>query len=238
MSGLGLFFTDDAELPDNIVTSTQAGKIAVTTFTSGKGRVTFLKDDAFLRNGAIGELDHAELAWQLASGAPEARGAAMIVLRAESPSLWEWLMEFAWPVLVAATVLVILWLSRIVPRFGPLEPEPPPVRRSLLEHLRAAGRFAWSRGDAAPLIDALRDRVWRTALRRRGGLKGLAHSQAYATLGEVTGRPLATVQRAMQGATGSPDAFVQTAAALQDLEAGLAHRPRTTNRRPSERQKK
>ena len=158
-------------------------------------------------------------------------------LRIESPSLWEWLMENAWPVLIAAAVLLLIWLARIVPRFGPLEPDAPPVRRSLLEHLRAAGRFIWSRGEATHLIDAVRDRVWRTALRRRGGLKGLAHSKAQETLAEIAGRPVATVHRAMHGADANPATFVATAAALQELEAGLAHRSRTTHRTKKGNQK-
>ena len=181
-------------------------------------------------------LDHAEFAWRLVSGSTPDKPALMF-LRIESPSLWSWLSENAWPVLVTALVLFFIWLGRIMPRFGPLEPEAPPVRRSLAEHLRASGRYVWSRGDVGPLVDAVRDRVWRTALRRRGGLKGLAHSKAQATLAEIAARPLATVHDAMQGATGNPAAFIATAGALQQVESGLAHRARTP-KRPTKEDKK
>jgi len=65
--------------------------------------------------------------------------------------------------------------------------------------------------------------VWRSALRRRGGLAGLAHSKAEDTLVSLTGQTPATVHRALNGSGTSPVAFVGTAAALQGLESGLAH---------------
>lgn len=234
MYGPGLAFSEDSEVPEDVVTSTIDGKIAITTFPAGKGRVTFAKDLGFLRNGALGELDHAELAWRLAGG-EGGHGPAMVFLRAQSPSLWEWLRENAWPVLLVGFGLVVLWLARIVPRFGPLEPAPPPVRRSLLEHLRAAGRYTWAKGDAMTLIDAVRDRAWRAALRRRSGLKGVAHSRAQAMLAEVSGRPVQAVHAAMSGGGSTPAAFVATAGALQEIEAGLAHRPQTKNERREKR---
>lgn len=230
MFGPGLVFSEDGDTPADVVTSTLDGKIALTTFPSGKGRVTFAKDLGFLSNAAIGKLDHAELAWRLAGGS-SGSGPVTLFLRAQSPSLWEWLREHAWTVLVAGMLLTLAWLARIIPRFGPLVPAPPPIRRSLLEHLRAAGRYTWARGDAMVLVDALRDRAWRTALRRRGGLKGLAHSQAQSTFAEVAGRAPETVHLAMQGGGATPAAFVATTGALQEIEAGLAHRPQTKNKR-------
>lgn len=233
-AGPALRLTGETEPPD-LVTVALDGRLMIAMFSAGKGRVVALGDMRFLTNNSIAELDHAEFAARLVSTA-DAKP-ALLFLRFESPSLSAWLKEYAWPVLVTGLLLLFAWLGRIVPRFGPLEPEPAPVRRSLVEHLRASGRYVWSRGDAAPLIDAVRDRVWRTALRRRGGLKGLAHSKAQAALAEIAARPVATVQDAMQGATGHPAAFIATAGALQQVESGLAHRARNPNRTRKEDQK-
>lgn len=223
--GTALRLTAESE-PADLFTARLEDKIVVAAFPAGAGKVVAVSDLDFLRNRSIADYEHAEFGWRLASDAPQQRS-AMIFLRMESPSLLRWLVESAWPVLVAGAALLLAWLARIMPRFGPLAPEAQPVRRSLLEHLRAAGRFLWSRGEATHLLDALRDRVWRTALRRRGGLKGLAHSRAHAVLSELSGRPTATVQRAMQGNDTSSAAFVATAGALQEIESGLAHRART-----------
>jgi hypothetical protein len=222
--GPALRITIDKEPPE-LLTAAIDGRLVIAAFGHGAGRVVALADLRFLTNGNIADLDHAEFGWRLIGEAAHGKP-ALLFLRIESPSLWSWLTENAWPVLVTGLLLVLAWLARIMPRFGPLEPEAPPVRRSLLEHLRASGRYVWSRGDAAPLAEAVRDRVWRTALRRRGGLKGLAHSKAQAMLAEIAARPLATVRDAMQGTTGNPAAFIATAGALQQVESGLAHHSR------------
>jgi hypothetical protein len=219
--GPGLRIAGEGE-PAKLVSAMAGDRLVLVAFDADAGRVVALSSLNFLRNRDMGELNHAEFAWRLATGAPQQR-ASMLFLRVPSPSLWAWIRENAWPVVISAMILLLLWLGRIVPRFGPLEPEPPPVRRSLVEHLRAAGRFVWSRGDAQKLIEAARDRVWRTALRRRGGLAGLAHSKAHDTLVSLTGQAPATVQRALHGAGNNPATFVTTAAALQDLESGLTH---------------
>jgi len=220
-TGQGLRIAGEGE-PPNLVTAMADDRLVLVAFDADAGRVVVLSSLAFLRNRELGEHNHAEFAWRLATAAPEQR-TSMLFLRIPSPSLWEWMRENAWPVMVSAIVLLPLWLGRIVPRFGPLEPEPAPVRRSLIEHLRAAGRFVWSRGEAQRLLEAVRDRVWRSALRRRGGLAGLAHSKAEDTLVSLTGQTPATVHRALNGSGTSPVAFVSTAAALQGLESGLAH---------------
>jgi hypothetical protein len=209
--------------PEQIATATQNKNLVFVSFAVGKGRVVLLSDLSFLRNNVISNLDHAEFAWHLAG---DGARPTMLFLRPPSLSLGRWLRDNAWPVILAASVLLLLWLGRSIPRFGPLEPDAPPDRRSLQEHLRAAGRFVWSRGQASQLIDAVRERVWRTATRRRSGLKGLAHSKAEEMLASLAERPVADIRRAMHGADASPAAFVATAGALQDLEAGLAHRSR------------
>ena len=230
--GPGLRIAGEGE-PAQLVSAMAGDRLVLVAFDADAGRVVVLSSLNFLRNRDIGELNNAEFAWRLATGAPQQR-ASMLFLRVPSPSLWAWIRENAWPVPIAAIVLLLLWLGRIVPRFGPLEPEPAPVRRSLVEHLRAAGRFVWSRGDAQRLLEAARDRVWRTALRRRGGLAGLAHSKAQDTLVSLTGQAPGTVHRALQGAGNNPAAFVTTAAALQALESGLVHTRASGN--PSRKQ--
>ncbi|APV49497.1 hypothetical protein BWI17_07265 [Betaproteobacteria bacterium GR16-43] len=207
--------------PEQIATATQNKNLVFVSFAVGKGRVVLLADFSFLRNNSISNLDHAEFAWHLAG---DGARPAMLFLRPPSLSLGTWLRDNAWPVILAGAVLLLLWLGRAIPRFGPLEPDAPPDRRSLQEHLRAAGRFVWSRGEASQLIDAVRERVWRVATRRRSGLKGLAHSRAEEMLAGLAERPVADIRRAMHGADTNPVAFVATAGALQDIEAGLAHR--------------
>ncbi len=62
-------------------------------------------------------------------------------------------------VLLAGLLLLTLWLWRVGGRFGPLESEPPHGRRSLREHLEAAGTFLWRRRAGGAMLTAVRQRL-------------------------------------------------------------------------------
>jgi hypothetical protein len=147
----------------------------------------------------VGELDHAELGWRLASAQP-----VLLYLRMRSPPLLDWIQRDAWPVAVAAALLLLLWLARIIPRFGPLEPAEEPPRRSLLEHIVASGRFLWSRGAGASLLEAARERAVRLARRR--------------------GVPTQSITAGPRNARLDANTFTQQMASLQDIEERLDRR--------------
>lgn len=181
----------------------QGTRLVALSFASGQGRVTVLPTLLFLRNGNIGDFDHAELGWRLVSAQPP----AVLYLRMQSPPLFEWVRRDAWPVALAAALLLFLWLGRIIPRFGPLEPDATPPRRSLIEHVVASGRFLWSRGAGAYLLEAVRERALRAARRR-----GLAP------------RAMPAEISAAVPARADPAYFTQRVAALQKLEERLSRK--------------
>ena len=181
----------------------QGTRTVAMSFVQGKGRVTLLPSLRFLRNGTIADLDDAELAWRLSSE----RGPILLYVRLQSAGLLDWIQRDAWPAFAAAALLLVLWLLRIIPRFGPLEPDAAPPRRSLLEHLAASGRFLWSRGASAPLLDAVRERASRSA-RRHG----------------VSTQPIAAHAPGAAAAPLDDSAFTNRIAALQKLEQELAPR--------------
>jgi hypothetical protein len=125
------------------------------SFRHGNGTVSALAGLHFARNGVIGSGDNAEFLWHLLSLTPATELA--VYLRPERLSLWAFLKQHAAPVLFAAAALVALWLWRIAPRFGPVQPDAPPTRRRLLDHLRASGRYYWARGLRGRLVSAARD---------------------------------------------------------------------------------
>jgi hypothetical protein len=181
----------------------QGTRLIGTSFPAGEGRFTAMPTIDFLLNGQIGQYDHAQLGWRLAS----IQSPAVLYLRMTSPPLLEWAQRDAWPVIVAAALLLVLWLARIIPRFGPLEPDAPPNRRSLLEHVVASGRFLWSRGAAAALVEAVRERASRAA--RRRGLSA-----------QSIGARVPAIATARLDAA----AFTSRIASLQKLEEQLARR--------------
>lgn len=128
--------------------------------TRGKGMVTAASGLQFARNNLIGIGDNAEFLWYLLELTPAAE--LQVYLRPERLSLWAFLKEHAAPVLAATAALLVLWLWRTAPRFGPVVPDAPPARRRLLDHLRASGRYYWEKQLRGRLVGAARD----AALRR------------------------------------------------------------------------
>jgi len=116
------------------------GAIRMLQIPYDDGMVTVLSTFRPFSNHDIGRLDHAELLWHLASdnGRPVD---VWLVRHLDMRSLPQWLVSNALPFVVALGVFLALALWRAIPRFGPLQPNPAPNRRSLVEHLSAMGRF-------------------------------------------------------------------------------------------------
>ena len=130
------------------------------TLAHGQGLLTAAGSLNFARNRFIAEQDNAEFLWQLTEINPTAE--LQVYLRPERRSLWGFLREKAPAVLAASAALILLWLWRVVPRFGPVAPDAAPARRRLLDHLRASGRYYWGHELRARLVAAARE----AALRR------------------------------------------------------------------------
>jgi hypothetical protein len=91
-------------------------------------------------------------------------------------------------------------------------------RRSLVQHLRAIGRFLWRYRAAAVLLDAAR-----VNLRRRIAQRGLAPADApLADVVDLLARRFdlapAAVSRALAGSAGTTDEFTASMATLAELE--------------------
>jgi uncharacterized protein DUF4350 len=197
--------------------------ILLLQFTIGQGRVTVLNGMRYMSNRAIGEHDHAEFAWQLVRFNP-ATSAVVVVARLEQRSLAKWLAEHGWQALAAGTLLLVLWLWHIVPRFGPLEPDRPPARRRLLDHLRASGLFHWSRGGTPLLLDAAREACLRKISRTHPGLLELPPADRSRQFAALTGLPAHDIELALGGTAAEPHQFTTAVRVLQTLEERLTRK--------------
>lgn len=130
----------------------------------GRGHVTAISNFDFVQWKELGKADHAELIWHLLTGGetkPAGQATTMLLmLQPSTIGLGSWLREHAWMVLLSVAVLLFCWIWHVLPRFGPLLPPVLPPRRSLREHIRAAGGWLASRSEWMVLVTPVRARFW------------------------------------------------------------------------------
>jgi hypothetical protein len=189
----------------------------------GDGAITLVPDLSFAANGEICNLDHAEAFWQLVNLQPD-RHSLWTAARLEAPSLARWLRENAQAAIGAAIFLLLFWLWRIVPRFGPVAPDPAPARRRLLDHLRAAGRFHWDREGSLGLLGAARDACLRRLARVHPDLALLAPGERAREAAARTGLGLAEARQAFELPAVDAREFTASVRAVQIFEERLNRR--------------
>lgn len=101
-------------------------------------------------------------------------GDAVWLLSHRGGSLTALLWREVWPVMLGLGLALLAWLRGASQRLGPLVPTPPAHRRALMEHIDAAGQFAFRNNHGASLHAALREAV----------LERLAQRHALARLDE------------------------------------------------------
>jgi hypothetical protein len=199
----------------------------------GRGDVIVVNDFDIFSNYLIGEHDHAEFLWRLVRLEPTSREALFF----DNPlklSVLDWLNLHAWPVMVAGAALLLLWLWRAVPRFGPLQPDPERQRRRLLDHLRASGRFLWSNGGRERLLGAAREACLRHVIRAHPDLLATPEDQRAERLAQLLRMPIG-LARQLIVAPAAPRIidFLQTIRLYQEVHERLALR--TSSGRPTRR---
>jgi len=186
----------------------------------GDGMVTVVQLD-YLDNEGLRDPAARALAFQLLAPGL-GRGRMQLVYSADVPSLLRLLVDYAWMVLLPLLLALSAWLAFRGQRFGPLQPAPEPRRRALLEHVRAAGEFAWARQRMAALHAAVL-RLFRQRLQRRApeifALSGAAQEQA---LADATSMPLARVREALNAhGLAHPNSFTTSISTLLQMRSRL-----------------
>ncbi|MGQ0594610.1 MAG: DUF4350 domain-containing protein [Gammaproteobacteria bacterium] len=192
----------------------------------GQGSITVLTDDGLLTNAEIGKHDHAALAaWLLDAYKVKKMGhanAVWIIRDHHAPPLWAWLWKHAAPVVLAALVLLAVWLWGATRRFGPLLPDAAPMRRSLVEHITASGRFLWQHGASGALIAATGNALRQRIRARHPAWAGLPVAELSAKLAAFTGLPEPAIARALVAdPRSSGERFAQDIETLESLRRRL-----------------
>lgn len=184
-------------------------------YAEGKGSVTFMAGAIFLNNENIGDHDHAALGWALIQGGGDRPAGVWISVRDQIPTLGQLLVRNAWMALLSGLLLIAAWLWSTGARFGPLVPDPPRDRRSLLEHVEASGDFLWRTGRGDELVAGARQALLHRIDVREPAWSRLSTPELVQRLAAGARLPAARIDRALYGPVAAPADLVQ---ALQTLE--------------------
>lgn len=161
----------------------------------GEGIITLMADARPFRNRYIGDYDHAALL--LAVTESSMYGNTVVFVRNASLSFWDLLWERLWPAMVALILLIVFWLWKSLPRFGPLDSfEEVSSLRAYGHHLEALGDFHWRLDRAEGLLRPLRQNL----LERAHGLalsSGNREQDVFLLMAERAGMSRERVERAM-----------------------------------------
>lgn len=148
----------DAPIPDDKATR------RLVRVAHGEGVATVVSSLDFTRNMQLGRNDNAGFFASMLPG--DAPAATVLFARQTRDDLFAWLYRNALPVLLALAALIAFALWHAMPRFGPIAPAPQPIRRALLEHLNASGRFLLKNQRADVLASATADAALAAVARR------------------------------------------------------------------------
>ena len=146
----------NAEDKRMLVTDREGGRLV--EFADGRGRITVISNLDFLTFNHLENNDHAELIWHLVSNANSVKPRILMALNKQTDGFWKWMTTHAWMVAVSGLVLLLFWLWRVLPRMGPLLLPEAHARRSLLEHMVAAGAFLAKQNQWQALLAPVRSR--------------------------------------------------------------------------------
>ncbi len=209
--------TDDEDEP--LWTAGGADGIRVMALGWGKGEILLLSTLRPFTNREIGRLDHAVLLWRVTEGGVPG---VLIVRQVDPQSFPGWLVRHAPAALAALAGFLLLWLWQVVPRFGPLAPAAAPDRRSLLEHLRAVGRFHAEQQQLGTLVARAREdclELFSKAAPLARGAEGSRRLKEASRLSRLGPREL---QQAFTGPVGSQHEFYLTVRTLARFRQRLA----------------
>lgn len=156
------------------------------------GFVTVVASPWYFSNGEISGSDHARLLLDVVAGYVTP-GKTWFIYNSAFPSLWEVIWTTAPFVVIGLAACLLLWLWSRAPTFGPAEAPESMARRSILEHVRAAGHFAWRHHNAAELVASSTAAIMHEAEFRHPGISRLAVDAQARQIAKMTGLDVESV---------------------------------------------
>ncbi|MDX1515472.1 MAG: DUF4350 domain-containing protein [Woeseiaceae bacterium] len=187
----------------------------------GDGIVTVIARSSFFENDFLESQDHARFFLDTVAGHIKP-GQVWFIYAAAFPALWKLIWDSAPYAVFAGLALLLAALWAVIPAAGPKIRPQPAVRRSIVEHIRAAGRFVWRQRGAGDLGDSAVTALVHDAERRHPGIGRLPRQQQARVIAKITGRdPEAVFDVMNQAGDHRHRFFTQQMATLQSIRNDL-----------------
>jgi len=209
----------DSRNAANFSVGPPAGKFLL-RFYEGQGRVIVLSDATFLTNHEIGKNGHARAAWAIVNAETPPKG-VWIVVHEDMPTLLGLLARHAWAASASGLLLLGAWLWLAGARFGPVAPDPPRDRRSLLEHIEATGDLLLRVSRSEDLAQGVRAALLRRVEVREPETAKLPAAALVQRLAAVAKISPKRVDAALNGAITGPADLVTTVQTLETVRRSL-----------------
>lgn len=191
--------------------------------SQGQGTVICLNDFSIFSNESIASGDHAMLLEDLVLEAGYANPKVQLIYRSSlDESVWSWIWRNCKVFLLITILFITLFILRKGVRFGPPLPEPTPVRRQLLEHISACGKYSWdSKEGAHNLLTNLRVNVMEKLHRSHPMVGSLSNQEMTKELSEMTGVSTSRLNKALLPYQNELSEFTDIVITLQEVRKTL-----------------
>lgn len=187
----------------------------------GNGYLTVVVESAFFTNNELDEHDHGRLLLDIVFGYVETEK-VWLVYNARFTPFWKLIWDNAPYAVAGSLALLIIAMWAAMPVFGPSIQADVPIRRSIIEHIRAAGTFVWKQHGAADLGEGAIRAVLHRAEERHPGLGRLAPKTQAQLIARLTGFDPQTILDAItHGAEPHTREFTQQMEILQQIRKEL-----------------
>jgi hypothetical protein len=186
-------------------------------FEVGSGLLTIISDPGIWTSYQVDQYDHAYLLWLLSSG----EGNFAILRSVLRDSIWVLIARNATELLIAAGLMLLLWIWRSGYRFGRLLPRDLAHSRALGDYFSSISHYLWHRRHGEYLVAPLRQRVLRRASLVLGEFSRVGQQRQFELIAKRCDLDPASVSRAFSVDDFNETSFVQTVRLLKHIEQSL-----------------
>jgi hypothetical protein len=183
-------------------------------FEVGSGLLTIISDPGIWTSYQVDQYDHAYLLWLLSSG----EGNFAILRSVLRDSIWTLMARNATELLIAAGLILLIWIWRSGYRFGRLLPRDLAHSRALGEYFSSISHYLWHRRHGEYLVTPLRQRVLRRASLTLGEFPLADQQRQFELIAERCDLNPVSVTRAFNVGDFNETSFVQTVRLLKHIE--------------------